>query len=101
VSAAASKGGSVAGSIAKMKGAHVIGIAGSPDKVCVVVRRAPFGVDAASHYKRGRTWRPAQGARAQRGRICSTKSAAELIDKVSADGIAMQARTSALVAESV
>ncbi len=50
VSAAASSVGSVAGQIAKMRGATVIGIAGSPDKCAWVVD--DLGFDACIDYKR-------------------------------------------------
>ncbi len=50
VSAAASSVGSVAGQIAKMQGAHVIGIAGSPEKCAWVVDE--LGFDACIDYKR-------------------------------------------------
>jgi NADPH-dependent curcumin reductase CurA len=50
VSAAASSVGSVAGQIAKLQGAHVIGIAGSPEKCEWVVD--DLGFDACIDYKR-------------------------------------------------
>ncbi len=50
VSAAAGAVGSVAGQIAKIKGARVVGIAGGPEK-CRVLREE-FGFDAAIDYKR-------------------------------------------------
>jgi hypothetical protein len=50
VSAAASSVGSVAGQIAKMQGAQVIGIAGSPEKCAWVVD--DLGFDACIDYKR-------------------------------------------------
>jgi NADPH-dependent curcumin reductase CurA len=50
VSAAASSVGSVAGQIAKMQGARVIGIAGSPDKCAWVT--GDLGFDACIDYKR-------------------------------------------------
>jgi NADPH-dependent curcumin reductase CurA len=50
VSAAASSVGSVAGQIAKLQGAHVIGIAGSPEKCAWVVD--DLGFDACIDYKR-------------------------------------------------
>ena len=51
VSAAAGATGSVAGQIAKIAGARVIGIAGGPDKCRFVVEN--FGFDACIDYKRG------------------------------------------------
>ena len=50
VSSAASSVGSVAGQIAKLQGAHVIGIAGSPEKCAWVVD--DLGFDACIDYKR-------------------------------------------------
>jgi NADPH-dependent curcumin reductase CurA len=50
VSAAASSVGSIAGQIAKMQGARVIGIAGSPEKCAWVVDE--LGFDACIDYKR-------------------------------------------------
>lgn len=49
VSAAAGATGSVAGQIAKIAGAHVVGIAGGPEKCRVVVE--DFGFDACIDYK--------------------------------------------------
>jgi NADPH-dependent curcumin reductase CurA len=49
VSAAAGATGSVAGQIAKIAGARVVGIAGGPDKCRVVVEE--FGFDACVDYK--------------------------------------------------
>jgi NADPH-dependent curcumin reductase CurA len=49
VSAAAGAVGSVAGQIAKIKGARVVGIAGSPDKCSLLTDR--LGFDAAVDYK--------------------------------------------------
>lgn len=51
VSAAAGATGSVAGQIAKIAGARVVGIAGGPDKCRVVVE--DFGFDACVDYKAG------------------------------------------------
>lgn len=51
VSAAAGATGSVAGQIAKIAGARVVGIAGGPDKCQAVVR--DFGFDACIDYKAG------------------------------------------------
>src|SRR5580704_15944402 len=51
VSGAAGAVGSVAGQIAKVKGARVIGIAGGPDKCRVLVEE--FGFDAAIDYRAG------------------------------------------------
>jgi NADPH-dependent curcumin reductase CurA len=50
VSAAASSVGSIAGQIAKLQGARVIGIAGSPEKVAWVTDE--LGFDACVDYKR-------------------------------------------------
>jgi hypothetical protein len=50
VSAAASSVGSIAGQIAKMQGARVIGIAGSPEKCAWVA--SELGFDACIDYKR-------------------------------------------------
>jgi NADPH-dependent curcumin reductase CurA len=50
ISAAASSVGSIAGQIAKMQGAHVIGIAGSPAKCTWVT--GELGFDACIDYKR-------------------------------------------------
>ncbi|MPY52432.1 NADP-dependent oxidoreductase [Streptomyces acidicola] len=50
VSGAAGAVGSVAGQIAKIKGAHVIGIAGGPEKTRMLVDR--LGFSAAIDYKR-------------------------------------------------
>ena len=50
MSAAASSVGSIAGQIAKMQGAHVIGIAGSPEKCAWVDDE--LGFDACIDYKR-------------------------------------------------
>ena len=50
MSAAASSVGSVAGQIAKMQGARVIGIAGSPEKCAWVTD--DLGFDACIDYKR-------------------------------------------------
>jgi NADPH-dependent curcumin reductase CurA len=50
VSAAAGSVGSIAGQIAKLRGAHVIGIAGSPEKCRWVVD--DLGFDACVDYKR-------------------------------------------------
>lgn len=52
VSAAAGATGSVAGQIAKIAGARVVGIAGGPEKCRVVVEE--FGFDACVDYKAGR-----------------------------------------------
>jgi NADPH-dependent curcumin reductase len=49
VSAAAGAVGSIVGQIAKIKGAHVVGIAGGPDKCRMVVEE--FGFDACIDYK--------------------------------------------------
>ena len=51
VSAAAGATGSVAGQIAKIAGARVVGIAGGPDKCRAVVE--DFGFDSCIDYKRG------------------------------------------------
>lgn len=51
VSAAAGATGSVAGQIAKIAGARVVGIAGGPDKCRAVVEE--FGFDACIDYKNG------------------------------------------------
>jgi NADPH-dependent curcumin reductase CurA len=51
VSAAAGATGSVAGQIAKIAGARVVGIAGGPDKCRAVVE--DFGFDACIDYKQG------------------------------------------------
>ncbi|BBY08892.1 NADP-dependent oxidoreductase [Mycobacterium noviomagense] len=51
VSAAAGATGSVAGQIAKIAGARVVGIAGGPEKCRVVVEE--FGFDACIDYKQG------------------------------------------------
>ncbi len=51
VSAAAGATGSVAGQIAKIAGARVVGIAGGPEKCRVVVEQ--FGFDACIDYKEG------------------------------------------------
>ena len=51
VSAAAGATGSVAGQIAKIAGAHVVGIAGGPEKCRVVVE--DFGFDSCIDYKDG------------------------------------------------
>lgn len=51
VSAAAGATGSVAGQIAKIAGARVVGIAGGPEKCRVVVEE--FGFDACVDYKAG------------------------------------------------
>jgi len=51
VSAAAGATGSVAGQIAKIAGAHVVGIAGGPHKCKAVVE--DFGFDACIDYKEG------------------------------------------------
>jgi NADPH-dependent curcumin reductase CurA len=51
VSAAAGATGSVAGQIAKVAGARVVGIAGGPEKCRVVVEE--FGFDACIDYKHG------------------------------------------------
>jgi NADPH-dependent curcumin reductase CurA len=51
VSAAAGATGSVAGQIAKIAGARVVGIAGGPEKCRVVVEE--FGFDACIDYKEG------------------------------------------------
>ena len=52
VSAAAGATGSVAGQIAKIAGARVVGIAGGPDKCRAVVD--DFGFDACIDYREGR-----------------------------------------------
>ena len=49
ISAAAGAVGSIAGQIAKQKGAHVIGIAGGPDKCRWLTEE--LGFDAAIDYK--------------------------------------------------
>jgi NADPH-dependent curcumin reductase len=51
VSAASGAVGSAVGQIAKIKGAHAVGIAGSPDKCDYVVRA--LGFDACVNYKTG------------------------------------------------
>jgi NADPH-dependent curcumin reductase CurA len=51
VSAAAGAVGSVAGQLAKLRGCHVVGSAGSPEKVRVLVEE--LGFDAAFNYKDG------------------------------------------------
>ncbi|EID15323.1 oxidoreductase, zinc-binding protein [Mycobacterium xenopi RIVM700367] len=51
VSAAAGATGSVAGQIAKIAGARVVGIAGGPEKCRIVVEE--FGFDACIDYKQG------------------------------------------------
>ena len=55
VSAAAGATGSVAGQIAKIAGARVVGIAGGPEKCRAVVE--DFGFDACIDYKEA-MWRP-------------------------------------------
>ena len=54
VSAAAGAVGSVAGQLAKAKGARVVGIAGGPDKTAMLTEK--LGFDAAVDYKAG-DWR--------------------------------------------
>jgi NADPH-dependent curcumin reductase CurA len=54
VSAAAGAVGSVVGQIAKIKGCHVVGIAGGPEKCRMIVEE--LGFDAAVDYKRA-DWR--------------------------------------------
>src|SRR5690349_3129948 len=49
VSAAAGAVGSIAGQLAKMQGARVVGVAGGPEKCALLVDR--FGFDAAVDYK--------------------------------------------------
>jgi NADPH-dependent curcumin reductase CurA len=51
VSAAAGATGSVAGQLAKIAGAHVVGIAGGPEKCRAVVE--DFGFDSCIDYKQG------------------------------------------------
>jgi NADPH-dependent curcumin reductase CurA len=53
ISGAAGAVGSVAGQLAKLRGCHVIGAAGSPAKVKLL--REKFGFDAAFDYKAGPT----------------------------------------------
>jgi NADPH-dependent curcumin reductase CurA len=54
VSAAAGATGSVAGQLAKIAGARVVGIAGGPDKCRAVVE--DFGFDSCIDYKTGELW---------------------------------------------
>jgi len=49
VSGAAGAVGSVVGQIAKIKGCHVVGIAGSEDKIKLL--KTEFGFDEAINYK--------------------------------------------------
>lgn len=64
VSAAAGAVGSVAGQIAKIKGARVVGIAGGPEKCRVLTEE--LGFDAAVDYKRA-DWREQLGAATPNG----------------------------------
>ena len=74
VSAAASGVGSIAGQIAKLRGATVIGIAGGPTKCAWVVDE--LGFDACIDYKSRRRRGPAQGARAAGRRTSSSTTSA-------------------------
>ena len=75
VSAAAGATGSVAGQIAKIAGARVVGIAGGPDKCRAVVE--DFGFDACIDYKEDNLRGGAQGALSARASTStSTTSAA-------------------------
>src|SRR5262245_64805783 len=60
VSAAAGSVGSLAGQIAKIKGCHVVGIAGGQEK-CEWLRRE-LGFDAAVDYKAGGTFKALKAA---------------------------------------
>ena len=66
VSAAAGATGSLAGQIAKIAGARVVGIAGGPEKGAVVVDE--FGFDACVDHQGRRPGRPAEGALPRAGR---------------------------------
>jgi NADPH-dependent curcumin reductase CurA len=53
VSAAAGAVGSIAGQLAKLRGCYVVGSAGSPAKVALLLNKDEFGFDAAFNYKDG------------------------------------------------
>jgi NADPH-dependent curcumin reductase CurA len=53
VSAAAGAVGSIAGQLAKLRGCYVVGSAGSPAKVALLLNEDGFGFDRAFNYKDG------------------------------------------------
>ena len=66
VSAAAGSVGSIVGQIAKLKGCHVIGIAGGAEKCQWLIDH--LGFDAAIDYKDGGLFKALRGAAAERHR---------------------------------